>query len=847
MLRRFISSSRRRASTPVVRSLQRGMHSASREANDQFHVLLCCLALAALSTSGSLLQTQNDGEQASSSRPSGGGNPSPSAEFAVHGRRLNVRVSPWLSSMTGPAAASADVGAINKRRKRRGSMGASVHWRNSKYVIVGLGVTGNAALQALLECEPDAEITVVETGTVPPEFEQPHRRGGASGGGRLGGLLRGRGAAATPRVTYLWGTAVESMDADGKVLSLSDGSKLAFDKCLLAVGEGPVQVPSRFVDRVVAGRITPLYGAEDRRALGRLVAQGHHVTIVGSNWASVELASFLSDVGRRHGWGRTSVTLLFPESTPLAKELPRYLSGLLLRRLERRGVEVIPHTCVKYIGRAMDYEVQSLRSSFSAPASSGDDSAAQPQVHSHANSNRLRRDQEPAVSSDPVRVYLTSKFASLDSTALLTDQVVVGGSSAQGRLPVLRFEGHPLEMDERTGGLVVSHELQASSSVFVAGDAASFPCTDMGKRVTVRSADHAYHSGWVAGMNMTGRGVRYQHLPLFFGTIPRLGVRAAWVGQCDGSAETHGFWWKNVSNGGSSSSSSSMARKRTRVDDFVSPPPVRATEDGRLAGRVKGAFESLVSSGSSSKKRTAVDNTSSALAAVGIGTTGRGGDSNSGRKLGIFRRTTTDRELGDLDAVIEAEMESEAFNTAVGDKNFTPVNGTGLVFYMDPDGTVRGILAWGLPPPATAGEDGDPSENDGQSPQPPRIGGLGAIDPVLDGVIERARAAVADGVRSGAAFKYDMNSRQDTLSALRASALEVVGPEIVEQLGPKAPLYTYTSAKSLSSATDDTLFRINNHTRSSADLLEEAYEAAVKGHMQPTQGTNTVPFPFNRS
>jgi hypothetical protein len=117
----------------------------------------------------------------------------------------------------------------------------------------------------------------------------------------------------------------------------------------------------------------------------------------------------------------------------------------------------------------------------------------------------------------------------------------------------------------------------------------------------------------------------------------------------------------------------------------------------------------------------------------------------------------------------------------------------------------------------------------------------------LGGVIERARTAVGDGLRSGTTFKYDMNSRQDTVSALRALAFEIIGPEALEQLGPKAPLYTYNSAKLLSNTADDTLFRINNNSRSSADLMEEAYEAAVKGHMQPTPGTNTVPFPFNRS
>lgn len=71
----------------------------------------------------------------------------------------------------------------------------------------------------------------------------------------------------------------------------------------------------------------------------------------------------------------------------------------------------------------------------------------------------------------PVRVYLTSKFASLDGSALLTDRVVIGGESGGGgRRPPVRFAGkYGLEGDGRTGSLVVSHEMMASSSVFVAG------------------------------------------------------------------------------------------------------------------------------------------------------------------------------------------------------------------------------------------------------------------------------------------------------------------------------------------------------------------------------------------
>ncbi len=56
---------------------------------------------------------------------------------------------------------------------------------------------------------------------------------------------------------------------------------------------------------------------------------------------------------------------------------------------------------------------------------------------------------------------------------------------------------------------------------------------------------------------------------------------------------------------------------------------------------------------------------------------------------------------------------------------------------------------------------------------------------MLCGVIERARFAVAEGMRSGSAFKYDMNSRAETLAALKGLALGLLGPVALEQLGPR--------------------------------------------------------------
>lgn len=41
-------------------------------------------------------------------------------------------------------------------------------------------------------------------------------------------------------------------------------------------------------------------------------------------------------------------------------------------------------------------------------------------------------------------------------------------------------------------------------------------------------------------------------------------------------------------------------------------------------------------------------------------------------------------------------------------------------------------------------------------------------------------------------------NRAETLATLKGLAMDVLGPAALEQLGPKQPLYTYTSAKTLS-------------------------------------------------
>ncbi len=142
----------------------------------------------------------------------------------------------------------------------------------------------------------------------------------------------------------------------------------------------------------------------------------------------------------------------------------------------------------------------------------------------------------------------------------------LSGGSRGGPDDRFRRRAGALEVDRGRGAVVVNAELAASSRVWVAGDAACFPSqAHGGRRLVIRSADHAHHSGRLAGENMAaaasagggGKGVRggagddkggrrYRHTPAFVGEAPLAGVRVAMIGECDAAMPTHGFWWVRV-------------------------------------------------------------------------------------------------------------------------------------------------------------------------------------------------------------------------------------------------------------------------------------------------------------
>jgi len=90
-------------------------------------------------------------------------------------------------------------------------------------------------------------------------------------------------------------------------------------------------------------------------------------------------------------------------------------------------------------------------------------------------------------------------------------------------------------------GIVVDAYLRTRHpDIYAAGDVAAFHQPVLNKRLRVEHEDNANTMGWLAGRNMAGEAVPYDHLPLFYSDLFDLGYEA--VGDPDARLETMADW-----------------------------------------------------------------------------------------------------------------------------------------------------------------------------------------------------------------------------------------------------------------------------------------------------------------
>jgi NADPH-dependent 2,4-dienoyl-CoA reductase/sulfur reductase-like enzyme len=193
-----------------------------------------------------------------------------------------------------------------------------------RYLIVGGGMTGDAATRGIRDVDADGSI-----GLVGAEQHEPYARPPLTKalwkGKPEDSIWRGTSERG---VDLHLGRRIVSLDLDAKTATDDSGDTYEYERLLLATGGAPRRLPSA-PEGVVFYRTV-----DDYRHVRALAGDGVRVAVVGGGFIGSEIAAALAMNG-------CSVTIAFPGPGISANVFPEDLSRFVNGYYEEKGVEVL--------------------------------------------------------------------------------------------------------------------------------------------------------------------------------------------------------------------------------------------------------------------------------------------------------------------------------------------------------------------------------------------------------------------------------------------------------------------------------------------------------------------------
>jgi len=199
---------------------------------------------------------------------------------------------------------------------------------SSRYLIVGGGMTGDAAVKGIRERDAGGPIVLVGAEQHPPYARPPLTKSLWSGADEAKIWCGTEDAGADVRL----GRRIVSVDLKGRRATDDAGEEYTWEKLLLATGGRPRTIPG--TDGVVYYRTL-----DDYRAVRARVHEGASAVVIGGGFIGSEIASSLTANGCR-------VTMIFPDQGIASRVLPAELSAYVTEEYRRRGVEVLMEEAV---------------------------------------------------------------------------------------------------------------------------------------------------------------------------------------------------------------------------------------------------------------------------------------------------------------------------------------------------------------------------------------------------------------------------------------------------------------------------------------------------------------------
>lgn len=220
------------------------------------------------------------------------------------------------------------------------------------YLIVGGGMTADAAIRGIRDVDADRAVGVVGDEPDPP-YNRPPLSKALWKGEALDSIWR------SPRpggVELFLGRRIQSLDVARKQATDDQGTSYTFDTCLLATGCTPRRLPFGG-DRILYFRTLG-----DYRRLRALTERGEHFAVIGGGFVGSEIAAALA-------MNQKQVTLITPESGIGERVYPKSLAHFVSTYYRQKGVKLLIRSSVVGLETRGEQSVLKVRSTDTADES----------------------------------------------------------------------------------------------------------------------------------------------------------------------------------------------------------------------------------------------------------------------------------------------------------------------------------------------------------------------------------------------------------------------------------------------------------------------------------------------
>lgn len=224
--------------------------------------------------------------------------------------------------------------------RRRQPKGKGITMAHYKYLIIGGGMTADAAVQGIRDVDSEGTIGLIGADPDPP-YDRPPLTKGLWKGKPFDGIWR---RTQDRNVELHLGRRAEALDVESKQITDDQGHTHTFERLLLATGGQPRRLPFG------AGHIIYFRTAEDYRHLRALAEKGKRFAVIGGGFIGSEIAAGLA-------MNDVQVVMVFPESGIGARTYPRELSDFVTGYYRDKGVEVLPGESIESLEREAEQSV----------------------------------------------------------------------------------------------------------------------------------------------------------------------------------------------------------------------------------------------------------------------------------------------------------------------------------------------------------------------------------------------------------------------------------------------------------------------------------------------------------